>query len=133
VIDHSTSGRPSATVIVADDLYVVREGFRVLLESFGLEVLGGASSPEQSVAQLARLEPDAVILNIAMRDADPAKTIGALRQVNPQCAVITYSGFNEDGPSDEPAVTFADAHVHLRRTRREMVQAILDAVARRRA
>ncbi len=119
------------TVLVADTTSVVREGFRVLLESFGMRVVGRASSVEQSVEELARLRPDAIVLNIAMDDAEA--TIGALRQASPGSALITYAGFAGAEPPDEALWSHADAHVSMARTRSEMVEAIREAVARRRA
>lgn len=121
----------SITVLVADTTSVVREGFRVLLESFGMRVVGRASSVEQSVAELARLRPDAIVLNVAMEDAEA--TIGALRQASPGSALITYAGFDGNEPPDETLWSCADAHVSMAHTRGEMVEAIREAVARRQA
>ncbi len=121
--------RTSITVLVADTTSVVREGFRVLLESYDIQVVGRASSVEQSVAELARLRPDAIVLNVAIEDVEA--TIGALRQASPGSALITYAGFGGDEPPDETLWNHADAHVSMARTRTEMVETIREAVARR--
>lgn len=119
------------TVLVADTTSVVREGFRVLLESYDIEVVGRASSVEQSVAELARLRPDAIVLNVAIENAEA--TIGALRQASPGSALITYAGFGDDQPPDETLWSRADAHVSMSRSRSAMIETIRDAVARRQA
>ncbi len=121
----------SITVLVADTTSVVREGFRVLLESFGMHVVGRASSVEQSVAELARLRPDAIVLNVTIEDVEA--TIGALRQASPGSALITYAGFGGDQPPDETLWSRADAHVSMTHTRTEMIETIRRAVALRQA
>lgn len=121
----------SITVLVADTTSVVREGFRVLLESFGMRVVGRASSVEQSVAELARLRPDAIVLNVTIEDVEA--TIGALRQASPGSALITYAGFGGDQSPDETLWSRADAHVSMTHTRAEMVETIRRAVALRQA
>lgn len=121
----------SITVLVADTTSVVREGFRVLLESFGMRVVGRASSLEQSVAELAHLRPDAIVLNVTIEDVEA--TIGALRQASPGSALITYAGFGGDQPPDETLWSRADAHVSMTHTRTEMVETIRRAVALRQA
>lgn len=121
----------SITVLVADTTSVVREGFRVLLESFDIQVVGQASSVEQSVAELGRLQPDAIVLNVAIENVEA--TIGALRKASPGSALITYAGFGGDEPPDEALCSRADAHVSMAGTRSEMVETIREAVARRQA
>lgn len=54
-------------VLLIDDHKVVRAGLRALLESTGrIEVVGEASSGEEGVADAERLEPDVVIMDLAM-------------------------------------------------------------------
>jgi len=54
-------------VLLIDDHKVVRAGLRALLESTGrIEVVGEASSGEEGVAGAERLEPDVVVMDLAM-------------------------------------------------------------------
>ncbi len=54
-------------VLLIDDHKVVRAGLRALLDSTdGIEVVGEASSGEEGVARAQRLEPDVVIMDLAM-------------------------------------------------------------------
>ncbi len=54
-------------VLLIDDHKVVRAGLRALLESTGrIEVVGEASSGEDGVAGTERLEPDVVVMDLAM-------------------------------------------------------------------
>ena len=54
-------------MLLIDDHKVVRAGLRALLESTGrIEVVGEASSGEEGVADAERLEPDVVIMDLAM-------------------------------------------------------------------
>src|SRR5690606_41122000 len=54
-------------VLLVDDHAVVRTGFRMLLEAEGdIRVVGEADSGEAACRQYAELEPDVLILDIAM-------------------------------------------------------------------
>jgi DNA-binding NarL/FixJ family response regulator len=54
-------------VLLVDDHKVVRAGLRALLESTGrIEVVGEASSGEEGVVEAERLEPDVVVMDLAM-------------------------------------------------------------------
>ena len=54
-------------VLLIDDHNVVRAGIRALLESTGrIEVVGEASSGEEGVAEAERLQPDVVVMDLAM-------------------------------------------------------------------
>ncbi|MYB05011.1 MAG: response regulator transcription factor [Gemmatimonadetes bacterium] len=54
-------------VLLVDDHHVVRAGLRALLESMGrVDVVGEASSGEEAVAKARTLEPDIVIMDLAM-------------------------------------------------------------------
>ena len=55
----------NASVIVADDQAVVREGIVMLLGLLpGIEVVGAARDGEEAVALVARLAPDVVLAGI---------------------------------------------------------------------
>ncbi|MEU8512478.1 response regulator transcription factor [Kitasatospora sp. NPDC048722] len=53
-------------VVVADDQALVRTGFRLILESEGIEVVAEADDGEQAVAAVRRTRPDVVLMDIRM-------------------------------------------------------------------
>jgi DNA-binding NarL/FixJ family response regulator len=56
----------SARVLIADDQALVRAGFRKLLESAGVDVLGEASDGREAVAMAQQLRPTVVLMDIRM-------------------------------------------------------------------
>ncbi|MFD5465767.1 response regulator [Kitasatospora sp. NPDC127059] len=57
-------------VVVADDQALVRIGFRLILESEGIEVVAEAEDGEQAVAAVRRSRPDVVLMDIRMPGLD---------------------------------------------------------------
>jgi DNA-binding NarL/FixJ family response regulator len=57
-------------VVVADDQALVRIGFRLILESEGIEVVAEAEDGEQAVAAVRRTGPDVVLMDIRMPGLD---------------------------------------------------------------
>lgn len=55
------------TVFLSDDHAVFREGLRLLLEATDeIEVIGEAENGDRTVAETKRLQPDVVLIDIAM-------------------------------------------------------------------
>ncbi|MGW3184075.1 response regulator [Kitasatospora sp. NPDC001119] len=57
-------------VVVADDQALVRTGFRLILESEGIDVVAEAEDGEQAVAAVRRTRPDVVLMDIRMPGLD---------------------------------------------------------------
>jgi DNA-binding NarL/FixJ family response regulator len=53
-------------VILADDHRMMRDGLRALLERAGVEVVGEAANGHEAVAQVRRLRPNVVVMDIGM-------------------------------------------------------------------
>ncbi len=71
---------PSIRVLLVDDHDVVRIGLRALLERApGIEVVGEASDGEQALARCAELNPDVVVMDLAMGGVDG---LSATRQLS---------------------------------------------------
>jgi DNA-binding NarL/FixJ family response regulator len=60
----------SARVLIADDQALVRAGFRKLLESAGIDVVGEASDGREAVDEARRLRPSIVLMDIRMPRLD---------------------------------------------------------------
>ena len=84
------------TVLVADDYLPFRVMLRHLLDAEdGVEVVGEAADGEQAVRLAAELEPDVIMLDLAMPRLDGWEAIPSLKRVAPNSRIIVLSGFPE--------------------------------------
>ncbi|MFD6939505.1 response regulator [Streptomyces goshikiensis] len=68
----SVSGEPGAGLraVIVDDQALVRTGFRMILLSDGIEVVGEATTGGEAVAVVRRTRPDVVLMDIRMPEMD---------------------------------------------------------------
>jgi DNA-binding NarL/FixJ family response regulator len=64
------NGGATPRVVVADDQALVRAGFRMILASDGIEVVGEAVNGEEAVDAVRRTRPDVVLMDIRMPELD---------------------------------------------------------------
>jgi len=78
---------------LVDDHQVMRAGLRAMLEAWGHEVLGESADPTQALAELQRLKPDAVILDLNLGERSGFELLTELqrRQLSTRCIVLSMS------------------------------------------
>jgi DNA-binding NarL/FixJ family response regulator len=87
------------TVLVVDDVELVRTGLRMILDAEpDLEVVGTASDGAEAVSEVQRLRPDVVLMDIRMPGVDG---LAATRQIlgttgMPPCKVLVLTTFDVD-------------------------------------
>ncbi|MFO0581404.1 MAG: response regulator transcription factor [Anaeromyxobacter sp.] len=83
---------PRIRVLLADDHAVLREGVRALLERQpDLEVVGEASDGQQAVDATARLDPDVVVMDVAMPGLGGLEAALELRRRGARARVLVLS------------------------------------------
>jgi two-component system, NarL family, invasion response regulator UvrY len=83
-------------VLLVDDHAVVRTGFRLLLQSTGeVTVIGEAESGETACTLHAELEPDVVVMDIAMPGMGGLEALRRMRARHPQVRVLTLSAHDD--------------------------------------
>lgn len=81
-------------VVLADDTKEYRTLLRIILEQHGaFEVVGEAANGEEAVQLVGELQPDAIVLDLAMPVMDGLQAIPLLREVSPGTAIVVLSGF----------------------------------------
>jgi DNA-binding NarL/FixJ family response regulator len=61
---------PMTTVLIVDDHPSFRASARAILEAEGFEVIGEAEDGSSAIAQVKRLRPDVVLLDVQLPDMD---------------------------------------------------------------
>jgi DNA-binding NarL/FixJ family response regulator len=84
-------------VLVVDDHPVVREGLVSVLEDQPeIEVVGALGSAEQAVAQIGRLRPDIVLLDLELPGMDGVAAIPRLLAAQPGSQVIVFTAYDTE-------------------------------------
>ena len=88
-------GRGTApSLLICDD----NEGIRALLaeivgRSLGIQVVGECADGNEVVLMAEQLQPDVILLDLAMPGADGFEALPKLQQVAPDARIIVFSGF----------------------------------------
>ena len=84
------------TILIVDDHAVVREGYRRLLERDPqLEVVAEAAAATEALALEAELEPDVVILDIALPGISGIEILRRIRAHRPDARVLMFSMYQD--------------------------------------
>ncbi len=110
---------------------MARDGLVALLEASGFDVLGQASRTKEGVELAVELEPDVMLLNVAMPGRGGLAAIREIRRALPRCAIVAYSSFGGAERFRGVQEAGASATVSLG-TPGDVVSAISDAVERAR-
>ncbi|MFV1997988.1 MAG: response regulator [Acidiferrobacterales bacterium] len=91
-----TGENESKTVLIADDHPIFREGLKHILESLAwLKVVGEADNGESALILIDRLQPDIVILDIAMPGQDGLSVLGKTMEQRPEQIVIIVTSYDD--------------------------------------
>jgi NarL family two-component system response regulator LiaR len=83
-------------VLIVDDHSLVRTGLKLFLMAFDdLELVGEASSGEEAVQVCCRLEPDVVLMDLAMPGMGGVAATHSIRERCPQVRVLALTNFQE--------------------------------------
>jgi DNA-binding NarL/FixJ family response regulator len=84
-------------VLIADDHPVVRHGLRAFLQlQEDLDIVGEAGDGLEAVAQVRKLQPDVVLLDLVMPRLDGIDAIRQIHEASPSTKVIVLTTFTDD-------------------------------------
>src|SRR5438045_9777648 len=85
------------TVLLADDHTIVRQGFRLLLETEAdIAVVGEAETGRQAVQLVRKLHPDVVVMDIAMPQLNGLEATRQIVKEIPSTKVVILSSYSDD-------------------------------------
>jgi NarL family two-component system response regulator LiaR len=84
-------------VYITDDHQIVRRGIRQLLSTeAGIEVVGEASNGKDAVADMDKLKPDIVLMDLVMPVMDGIEAIRQIKAGNPSIQILVLTSFATD-------------------------------------
>ena len=84
-------------VFIAEDHQIVRRGIRQLLSTeAGIEVVGEASNGKEAVADVDKLKPDIVLMDLVMPVMDGIEAIRQIKASHPSIQILVLTSFATD-------------------------------------
>jgi len=100
------------TVLLAEDHQIVREGFRLLLESESdIEVVGEAATGREAVQLTRKLKPAVVVMDIAMPLLNGLEATRQIRKDFPETKVLILSAHSDEAYLEHVAVSGAAGYL----------------------
>jgi DNA-binding NarL/FixJ family response regulator len=75
-------------VLIVDDHPLTRDALSALLEQNGFSVVGQAADGEQAIDAARALQPDLILLDLAMPGLDGLQALPRVRDAAPRCEVV---------------------------------------------
>ena len=96
------------TILIVDDHPSFLAAARLLLETEGFVVVGVATDGESAVAEVLRLAPDVVLLDVRLPDIDGFEVAARLRAAGTPSAIVLTS--SRDASDFGPLIADSGAH-----------------------
>ena len=121
-------------LVVVDDHPVVRDGIAGMLESDErVEVVGEAADGVEALAQVHRLDPDVVLMDLRMPGGDGVPAIRALRAGSPaRPRILVLTTYDTDADIHAAIDAGADGYLLKAMSRAELIDGVLAVAAGRR-
>jgi two-component system, NarL family, response regulator NreC len=117
-------------LLIADDHGIMREGLRMLLASQpDMDVVGEAVDGIDAMEQARRLQPEVIVLDIAMPRMNGLDAISLLKNCAPNSKIVILSAYEKEAFFHEALKAGAHAYVIKGAPSRELLVAIRAATA----
>ena len=113
------------SLILADDLAVVRSGLRMLLEAHSeIEIVAEAESGREAVSLVRTLRPDIILMDIQMPDLNGIEATKQIKKLAPETAVLALTMHEDEQYFFEMLHAGASGYVPKRAAPDELLTAI---------
>jgi DNA-binding NarL/FixJ family response regulator len=117
-------------VLVCDDNAAMRALLGVVVgTSPGLTTIGEASDGDEAIAEATRLQPDVILLDLAMPNRSGLEALAELRYVAPAAQIVVLSGFALTAAAEEVFALGAAAYLEKGSSPQAIITTIENAVA----
>jgi two-component system response regulator NreC len=115
----------SVKLLLVDDHPIVRSGLRMLfLSEPNMKIVGEASSGEEAIAAVAQLQPDVVIMDVAMPGMNGIEATRRIKAAHPQTAVLALTMYEDEQYFFEMLNAGASGYIPKRAAPDDLVSAI---------
>ncbi|MBP8306663.1 MAG: response regulator transcription factor [Burkholderiaceae bacterium] len=121
-----------STLYLVDDHVIVREGMRALFEAAGFDVVGEAGDVAIAAADIARLVPDVVLLDLLLGEHSGMELLRVLQQAKSPSRVIVLTMSEQARYISEAVKLGAAGYILKGSDGAEVVRAIHDVLDGRR-
>jgi DNA-binding NarL/FixJ family response regulator len=127
----SPSEGAAIDVLICDDNEPLRAVLRdVIGLRPSLRVVGEACDGNEAIEEAARLQPEIILLDLAMPRKTGLDALPELRQVAPAAEIIVFSGFSATSVAEE-AIALGAAHYLSKGAGIDEIDDVIEAVADR--
>ncbi|HEX7182271.1 MAG TPA: response regulator transcription factor [Thermoanaerobaculia bacterium] len=116
-------------ILIADDHALLRDSLRSLLTARGFEVIGEARDGREAVELARRLQPDIVLMDLAMPGLDGLAATRLISAEMPQVKVVVLTASDEDAKLFEAIKSGAQGYLLKNLAARELID-LLEGVGR---
>lgn len=125
-----TNGSVAAGVLICDDNEGVRALVGMIVETtLGLTVVGEATDGNEAIVEAKRLQPDVIILDLAMPNLSGLDAIPVLGRIAPNAQIIVFSGFAKANVAEQVLALGAVSYLEKGASPEKIVAAIRQALA----
>ena len=112
-------------LVIADDHFLIREGFKTLLKKQSeIQLVGEAENGRELLAVVASTAPDVVITDIQMPEQDGITATRLIKEQHPAVGIIALSMFNENHLVIDMFKAGAKGYLVKNTDERELIDAI---------
>jgi DNA-binding NarL/FixJ family response regulator len=117
-------------VLIADDHRLFGQALEAILATDDrLEVVGHAGDGSEAVQLALEVDPDAILMDIAMPIMDGFQATKQIRKQRPHACILMLTGSNSRTDVDRARAAGAAGYVTKDRIAAELIDAILEVVA----
>ena len=116
-------------MFIVDDHVLFRTGLRALLEEHGVEPVGDAGDAERGIAEIVRLRPDVVLMDLSLPGVSGVEATRRLTVLAPEVRILMFTAYTGDQSVVEAVQAGASGYLLKDASTEDLIRAI-EAAAR---